>query len=165
MRKHLFIILSISLCFLCAWGTAFSQERKSIKQETERVKIEGNIIAYDKLSSLLDITWSSNIQTYILKVNKIIKGSEPELYIIVINKSFDTENKVLKRILNGNKRVRLELNREKNCDASLEEIVQPEGESENQEAISRFEWLDDDTTKPTSKMPCYLIKGGVAFIK
>lgn len=160
MKKYAFIIISIFLCSNIV-VTVFSQEDK-------RVKVEGEIVAYDKLSPLISVTTASKIQTFILKVDKVIKGGESESYIIIVHKTFDNENKVLKKVLNGNNKVKLKLNREKSCDSSLENLqnVKIEGKPQSQEDLSRIEWISNKATKPDSKMPCYLLNDdGITFIK
>jgi hypothetical protein len=160
MKKYAFIIISIFLCSNIGI-TVFSQEKK-------RVKVEGEIVAYDKLSPLISITSAPKIQTFILKVDKVIKGDESESYIIVVHKTFDNENKVLKKVLNGNNKVKLKINREKSCDSSLENLqnVKLEGKPQSQEDLSRVEWINNKATKPDSKMPCYLLNDdGITFIK
>lgn len=147
MKKNTFLIILIFLYFISR-VSVFAQERERIKI----IKITGEIVAYDKLSSLISISSAPKIQTFILKVDKVIKGNEPENYIVVVHKTFDNENKLLEKILKGSNKVKLKLGREKSCDSSLEKL--------------QIEWVSKLTTKPGSKMPCYLLNDkDIIFMK
>jgi hypothetical protein len=144
MKKNTLIVVLIFLYFISG-SSVFAQK-------IERIKVVGEIVGYDKLSPLFHITFAEKLQTFILKVDKVLKGKESENYIIVVHKTFDNENKLLEKILKGSNKVKLKLRREKSCDSSLERL--------------KIEWVSKLTTKPDSKMPCYLLNAkDIIFMK
>lgn len=158
IRKTAYIIVSIALCFFVI-ASVFGQKRK-------RLRIEGEIMGYDKLSSLENLSSAPWVQTFILRVNKVIKGNESEPYIIIVHRTFN--NEILNNIRNGNTKVKLKLKREKRCDSSIAELRKAKlnGKSTKQEGILfRIEWLRSDVPWPTAKMPCYLLDTDAIFVE
>lgn len=145
MKKRTSIVVLVFLLYFISGTPVFTQK-------IERIKVVGGIVGYDRLSPLFNITFAAKLQTFILKVDKVIKRDEAENYIIVVYKTFDNENKLLKKILNGSNKVKLKLKREKSCDSSLEKL--------------QIEWISKLPTKPDSKMPCYLLNDkDIIFVK
>lgn len=156
MTKKIIIIAFVSIIFIS------SSIELAYSRTDDDLCIIGNILAYDRLISLVNLqSFSPQIHNFLVVNNdKKVKNTE---IILVKYKGFKVNSDSLQKIISSKNVLKMKLKREKNCDASLEEL---EGENIDTE-MDRFVWINNEQkADPKTEFLCYLLDDdGLGSIK
>jgi hypothetical protein len=105
-------------------GTPLSKESAKIYKSTARQSLEviGNVVAYDQLVSLANITPAPQSEVLLVRVAKRIKGQEVGPYIKIVYTYWANQRSLPPDVFDGKSQWRFSLKREEKCDSSLAEM-------------------------------------------
>lgn len=133
-----------------------------VRAQEKAVRFEGEIVAFDRFNSLLNVTHVPPTQLFLMKISRVVKGKENANYIFVKQRNYDDETSLLKAINAGKYRFTMNLTREPDCDSSLKGLdkIRIAGRVENSKDFPRIEWLRSDLNIPVDvRFPCYALNG------
>jgi hypothetical protein len=148
-----FLLFCLLIC-LNLTATAWAQMKT--------IRVEGEIVAFDKYGPLLQLTNVPETQIFLMKINEIFKGKETGEYIFVIQRNFDNKTSLLELVTAGKYRFSMKLSRELGCDSSIKGLddIKISGRPEDSKVVPRIEWLRSDLDVPIDeRFPCYTLNG------
>lgn len=133
-----------------------------VRAQKKSVCLEGEIVAFDRFNSLLNVTNVPPTQLFLMKISRGVKGKRSGNYIFVKQRNYDDETSLLKPINSGRYRFTMKVTRQPDCDSSLEGLdkIRISGRGEKSKDVPRIEWLRSDLYVPVDeRFPCYVLNG------
>jgi hypothetical protein len=148
------LILIVSCCALA------KHEQKARRD----LIVQGRVVAtYVTFVDLVRLTDLPNVETLIVRIERVIKGKQQSRFIKIRYQCWEGEPSLPDSILDSTKRLRFSLSRDHSCDSSLGKMkgAKPATQKGAEVAFPYFkftsetEGLTDDTN-----LPCYVLKPG-----
>lgn len=125
----------------------------------------GRVVAYDQLSSLMDITTAPRLEVVIVRIDKRIQGREDSRYVQVRYRHLGDDTRLPSEVFDSKNRWRFVLVRDNSCDASFRVLqhtkVKPADETEI--SLPHFKptvGAETEEIPLDQTLPCYLLRPG-----
>lgn len=156
------LVKPLGLVMIVLGVSAFGEGQTfSVPNRPPIIKIKGEVLAYDTYSPRIYLSSHPPQRTYLVRVSKLYRGTEPSNILLVKNEPSSSRASFVKYISEGKYDFRMTLRRSRACDSSIKELSKNLITDAASSDPPPFTWVNNGASiSRDSILPCYILRDG-----